>query len=363
MMTNGIPAPTRRRVRMLGDLEDEDNLLKLRGNRPGYDPRKTAAENAGTVGVFDRVEAESEWPVAAAPARMAHELAAKGRGNDTEVAHVARGELVVPQALQSPEVIAALQRAAAAHDIPLKMLSVGNALNRINPTTGAPEFSFELPGTKARRANSVPRLLEQLPEGSIEREIELEPIEIPALPSHFQNQGLPPDVARALRRQADLISASINPNVQAGLYAIQKAEGGAPNVRIGGSTFDDNSRHPGALPRPVDVSGRPIGEKRSAAGSYQMIESTFDEKQKQYRLPDFTEPNQRLAAIARLKDRGALPALREGNLPAALPGASREWAALPMGAGDLDFGRYGKAQPYARIMGWYNDYLNRYDGV
>ena len=35
-------------------------------------------------------------------ARLARELAAKGRGDDTEVAHVARGELVVPRALQSP---------------------------------------------------------------------------------------------------------------------------------------------------------------------------------------------------------------------------------------------------------------------
>lgn len=67
-------------------------------------------------------------------------LAGQGRGNDTEVAHVARGELVVPQALQNPEVLAVLSRAAAAYNVPLEMLSVGNAMNRINPHTGAPEF-------------------------------------------------------------------------------------------------------------------------------------------------------------------------------------------------------------------------------
>jgi len=57
------------------------------------------------------------------------------------IAHVALGELVIPRVLQSPEVIDALQRAAAENNIPLEMLRVGNAANRINPNTGQPEFS------------------------------------------------------------------------------------------------------------------------------------------------------------------------------------------------------------------------------
>jgi len=72
----------------------------------------------------------------------ARELAAQGRGADTEIAHFALGELVVPHRLQTPEFMAALGRAAAEHDIPLEMLSIGNALNSINPNTGAAEFSF-----------------------------------------------------------------------------------------------------------------------------------------------------------------------------------------------------------------------------
>jgi hypothetical protein len=67
-------------------------------------------------------------------------LALQGRRGDTEVAHLTRGELVVPRALQNPEVLWALRRAAAAYNIPLEMLSVGNAMNRINPNTGTPEF-------------------------------------------------------------------------------------------------------------------------------------------------------------------------------------------------------------------------------
>src|SRR4051812_2731005 len=75
---------------------------------------------------------------------QARQLAAQGRGNDTEVAHVARGELVVPRDLQNPEVLVALRHAAAVHNIPLEVLSVGNLMNSINPATGAPEFAHSV---------------------------------------------------------------------------------------------------------------------------------------------------------------------------------------------------------------------------
>jgi len=72
----------------------------------------------------------------------AQQLANEGRGEDTEVAHVARGEIVLPRVLQSPEVMEALARAASAHNIPLGRLLVGNARNSINPNTGVAEFGI-----------------------------------------------------------------------------------------------------------------------------------------------------------------------------------------------------------------------------
>jgi len=65
--------------------------------------------------------------------------ALRGRGRDSEVAHVTRGEIVVPLELQSDGVLAALRQAAAPYGVPLDMLRVGTALNHINPETGAPE--------------------------------------------------------------------------------------------------------------------------------------------------------------------------------------------------------------------------------
>lgn len=46
--------------------------------------------------------------------RIAEELAAQGRGQDTEVAHLALGEIVLPRLLQKPEVMSAIRRAAEA---------------------------------------------------------------------------------------------------------------------------------------------------------------------------------------------------------------------------------------------------------
>jgi len=77
-------------------------------------------------------------------ARQARELAAQGRGEDTEIAHVALGELVIPAALQSPEVLNVLRRAAASQNIPFDRLRVGSRRNSINPTTGMAEFGSEL---------------------------------------------------------------------------------------------------------------------------------------------------------------------------------------------------------------------------
>ena len=76
------------------------------------------------------------------PRRNREYLASFGRGHDTEIAHVARGELIIPAELQTPEVLAFLTHVAAARNVPLGRLRVGSARKSINPNTGAPEFGF-----------------------------------------------------------------------------------------------------------------------------------------------------------------------------------------------------------------------------
>jgi len=72
--------------------------------------------------------------------RQARELAAQGRGGDTEIAHVTPGEIVLPHALQTPYVLDALRQAATEAGIPLDRLRVGSPANNINPDTGVAEF-------------------------------------------------------------------------------------------------------------------------------------------------------------------------------------------------------------------------------
>jgi hypothetical protein len=67
-------------------------------------------------------------------------LAAMGRGGDTEVAHVALGEIVLPTALQTPDVMRALSTAADRAGVSLDRLRIGMPQNSVNPRTGAPEF-------------------------------------------------------------------------------------------------------------------------------------------------------------------------------------------------------------------------------
>lgn len=93
-----------------------------------------------------RIEAEQQTKAKAMAraekTRMAEKLAAEGRGDDTEVAHVTPGEIVIPRVFQTPEVLAALAHVAAAHGVPLDRFRVGDARNSVNPNAGAPEFDM-----------------------------------------------------------------------------------------------------------------------------------------------------------------------------------------------------------------------------
>jgi len=76
--------------------------------------------------------------------RQAEDLAAQGRGGDTEIAHVTPGEIVLPDALQTPAVLGAIRQAAMDANIPLGRLRIGSASNSINPETGIAEFDAQL---------------------------------------------------------------------------------------------------------------------------------------------------------------------------------------------------------------------------
>lgn len=69
-------------------------------------------------------------------------LAAAGRGGDEMVAHMTPGEIAVPPQAQTPEVLAALNRAFAQLGANPTSYQAGNPDQKINPETGMPEFGF-----------------------------------------------------------------------------------------------------------------------------------------------------------------------------------------------------------------------------
>lgn len=115
-------------------------------------------------------------------------------------------------------------------------------------------------------------------------------------------------------------------NVQAFLRVIRRGEGtaDADGYRriFGGQLFNDFSDHPRILVKKSGYSS-------TAAGAYQFIVSSWDETARIMGLKDFTPASQDLAAVGRIKARGALDDVKAGRFEQAIKKCAREWASLP----------------------------------
>jgi muramidase (phage lysozyme) len=99
------------------------------------------------------------------------------------------------------------------------------------------------------------------------------------------------------------------------------------NVLVGGTLFEGYSDHPRIL---VDLPRLKI--KSTAAGRYQLLQRYFDAYRRQLSLPDFSPVSQDKIAIQQIRERGALPAIEQGDLAEAVNRCRNIWASLP-GAG------------------------------
>ena len=72
------------------------------------------------------------------------DLAQYGRGNDSEIAHVSPGEMMVPPEMMArhPGLQKELYQAYEAEGMDPRQFKVGSGITSLNPTTGMPEYGF-----------------------------------------------------------------------------------------------------------------------------------------------------------------------------------------------------------------------------
>lgn len=119
----------------------------------------------------------------------------------------------------------------------------------------------------------------------------------------------------------------------------------SPNTIVGGQTFDDLSAHP-----KTKVVFNKNGDKSDAAGSYQILGSTWDNYAKKLGLTDFSPESQDLAAIAIAKDTGALDAYKAGNYAKAKQLLGTQWASIPGSTIGAATGQIPKYNPEAEKL-------------
>jgi muramidase (phage lysozyme) len=112
------------------------------------------------------------------------------------------------------------------------------------------------------------------------------------------------------------------PQIKSFLSLIGFSEGANYNTLFGGSTFTDYSKKPTTI---IHKSGY----SSSAAGRYQIINSTWQQIQNNLHLPDFSPTSQDIAALYLIDRRNALDYIIKGNIEAAITTLSYEWASFP----------------------------------
>lgn len=135
----------------------------------------------------------------------------------------------------------------------------------------------------------------------------------------------------ALNPQAQQLQPYMNhPNVRNFLGIISKAEGTDKNsyqTAFGGGVIDSLKDHPRKLHDFTQTDG--TKNKTSAAGKYQMLQSTWDDVAGKLGLKDFGPESQDMGAIELMRRNGSLDDVLKGDYQAAIKKSGSTWASLP----------------------------------
>lgn len=136
-----------------------------------------------------------------------------------------------------------------------------------------------------------------------------------------------------MTEQTDLRALLNNPNARTMLDYIASAEGtkgkgmDGYNVAFGGGLLPDLSQHPQQLHTFTQTDG--TQNQTSAAGRYQILNSTSQDLSKRLGLKDFSPESQDLMALELIREKGALPNVLAGDYAGAINKLGTVWASLP----------------------------------
>jgi muramidase (phage lysozyme) len=114
-----------------------------------------------------------------------------------------------------------------------------------------------------------------------------------------------------------------NANVRKFLDFLGKAEGADYNVIVGGSKFEDFTKHPNI------VGLRTKEGPSTAAGKYQITNQTYRDFAPKLGITDFSPESQDRIAVAIMERHGALQDVVKGDYNAAIGKLGGRWASLP----------------------------------
>lgn len=123
--------------------------------------------------------------------------------------------------------------------------------------------------------------------------------------------------------QDDPLAYSVDANTQKFLDFIGKAEGADYNTIVGGGRFDNYAAHPNV------VGLRTKDGPSTAAGKYQIVNSTYQDVAPSLGIKDFSPESQDRIAVELIKRAGALEDVQKGNYNAAIKKLGSTWASLP----------------------------------
>lgn len=119
-------------------------MAAFMGAQGGGMPQAPSPQQGGQQMAMNMPQIPSDMPSGISPQiqQLIQQLMQMGRGGDTTIAHLTPGEKTVPPEVQTPKVLATLDKAYKDKGVDPQQFTVGSPQSSVNPQSGLPEYNF-----------------------------------------------------------------------------------------------------------------------------------------------------------------------------------------------------------------------------